>query len=210
MSFIKTVIKATNWNQLWESNFQPVVVDDFAGIRASFHEPIKGVRYEIVITPKMSFGTGHHATTCLMIRQMCEIIFSGKTVMDFGTGTGILSILAEKMGAASIIAIDNDEWSITNATENLEKNICSKIKVEKADSAAGEKSYDIILANINKNVIIDNLSTLVKQLEPGGILVLSGLLASDEAAILYETGKLLLIPGKKMLENGWISLRFSR
>jgi ribosomal protein L11 methyltransferase len=130
--FSKSIIKETNRNQLWESNFQPVVIEDlilrkrWVSIRADFHKPIAGVEHEIIITPKMSFGTGHHATTCMMIQQMSEIDFKGKTVFDFGTGTGILSILAEKSGATKIVAIDNDEWSIKNAAQNLQLNNCYK------------------------------------------------------------------------------------
>lgn len=112
LSFTTSIIKETNWNQLWESNFNPIIISDFAAIRADFHKPIGEVKHEIIITPKMSFGTGHHATTYMMIHQMKEMDFTNKTVLDFGTGTGILSILAEKLGAAKVIAIDNDEWSI--------------------------------------------------------------------------------------------------
>ena len=124
-SFTMTTIKEQNWNQVWESNFQPVIVDDFCAIRADFHEPIQNMEHEIIITPKMSFGTGHHATTYMMIEQMAKIDFTGKTVFDFGTGTGILAILAEKLGAASVSAIDVDVWSIENAKENIEKKVAA-------------------------------------------------------------------------------------
>ena len=123
--FKETLIPEANWNQVWESNFDPVIVDDFVAIRADFHEPVKGVSLEIIITPKMSFGTGHHATTYMMIEQMRELDFTGKSVFDFGTGTGVLAILAEKLGANKVIAVDNDEWSIENAEENFEKNNCT-------------------------------------------------------------------------------------
>jgi ribosomal protein L11 methyltransferase len=111
-----------NWNQVWESNFEPVIVDDYVAVRADFHKPITTTTFEIVITPKMSFGTGHHATTYMMIELMRYVDFKGKSVLDFGTGTGILSILAEKSGATEVHAIDNDDWSITNAGENCTKN----------------------------------------------------------------------------------------
>ena len=117
-----SIIEDKNWNEEWESQLQPVTINNFAGIRASFHEPLKNVEHEIIITPKMSFGTGHHATTFLMVEQMEKINFKNKTVLDFGTGTGILAILAEKLGAASVLAIDYDEWSINNALENIEAN----------------------------------------------------------------------------------------
>ena len=209
LSFTKSVIEETNWNAVWESNFQPVIVDDFVAIRADFHEPIKEAGHEIVITPKMSFGTGHHATTYMMVQQMRTIDFAGKTVFDFGTGTGVLAILAEKLGAAKVFAVDNDEWSITNAEENRQRNNCSRIILEKADDAKTGEQYDIILANINKNVILDNFSSLVRQLTPKGTLLLSGLLQEDEADILAEAGKYPLILNGKTTNRGWISLRFT-
>ena len=209
LSFTQSSIEETNWNAVWESNFQPVVVDDFVGIRADFHEPLSGLEHEIVITPKMSFGTGHHATTFMMIQQMREIDFVSKSVFDFGTGTGILAILAEKLGAAKVFAVDYDEWSIENAAENLNRNNCSKFELKKADNAAGEKQYDIILANINKNVIVDNFSSLVKQLASTGILLLSGLLETDETDILNEAVKYPLIFNHKIGMNKWMAIRFS-
>ncbi len=182
-TYTTTSIQETNWNQLWESNFDPVIVGNFAGIRAGFHVPILGVKHELVITPKMSFGTGHHATTYMMVAHMQEVSFEAKSVFDFGTGTGLLAILAEKLGAAAVTAIDNDEWSIENARENITNNRCSNIELFKADTASLNKKFDIILANINKNVILENLAVLFKQLNKGGVLFLSGLLQEDERNI---------------------------
>lgn len=210
LSFNQTIIGETNWNAVWESNFQPVLVDDFVAVRADFHESIAGVKHEVIITPKMSFGTGHHATTHMMIQQMQAIDFTSKAVFDFGTGTGILAILAEKLGAAAIMAVDNDDWSITNTAENLERNSCRKVELKKVDTAEGEERYDVILANINKNVILDNLSSLIKQLASGGILLLSGLLEADETDILTATGKFPLRYNGKITMAGWICLRFCR
>lgn len=207
--FIKSVIGETNWNAVWESNFQPVVVDDFVAVRADFHEPIKNVKHEIIITPKMSFGTGHHATTAMMMRQMQDLDFTDKKVFDFGTGTGILAILAEKLGAKEIIAVDNDEWSIVNARENISRNNCRHIQLIKVDSIVDDQSYDIILANINKNVLIDNLYALVNQLSPGGSLLLSGLLVEDEVDILAAGGKFSLILRGKSVQDNWICLKFA-
>lgn len=207
LSFDQQIIAAQNWNEVWESNFQPVIVDDFVAIRADFHEPIKNVEHEIVITPKMSFGTGHHATTYMMVQQMRGIDLRNKTVFDFGTGTGILAILAEKLGAKKIIAIDNDEWSINNAAENIQKNDCSRIVLQQADNAEMTGHFDIILANINKNVIVENFSSLVSQLNAKGTLLLSGLLKEDEADILEVTSKYPLILSGKTTNRGWISLR---
>ena len=215
ISYTIQQIKETNWNALWESNFQPVVVDDFVhgtpwvGIRADFHEPMTGVEHEIIITPKMSFGTGHHATTFMMIQQMREIDFKGKKVFDFGTGTGILAILAEMLGASLVLAVDNDEWSIANATENMERNNCVKVKLEKAYTINSNDQYEIIMANISKNVIIDNFSSLVKRLAPTGILLLSGLLVEDKADIAKEADKFSLSIKKVVSHNNWISLIIS-
>lgn len=212
--FSKSIIEETNWNAVWESNFQPVTIDElvhktpWVGIRAGFHEPIKAVKHEIIITPKMSFGTGHHATTSMMIQQMSEIDFTGKTILDFGTGTGILSILAEKMGAARIMAIDNDEWSIENAKENFQQNNCTKIELLKTDQLIAGNEFDIILANINKNVIIENFAAIVEQLALNGILLLSGLLADDEKDILYIAYEFSLSICKTTVDNNWICIGF--
>jgi ribosomal protein L11 methyltransferase len=207
--FIKSIIEERNWNAFWESNFDPVVVDDFVAIRADFHEPIVGMTHEILITPKMSFGTGHHATTFMMIQQMRDIDFSGKKVFDFGTGTGVLAILAERLGAQNILAVDNDDWSIENSAENIKKNNCCNIKLQKAEDAGSGKLYDIILANINKNVILDNMENLARQLNPNGILLLSGLLTNDELDILLASEKFQLKHKGKAERNNWIALKFT-
>jgi ribosomal protein L11 methyltransferase len=215
VSYQKTIIEETNWNQVWESNFQPVIIDDpvhgnpWIAIRAHFHEPTPGMAHEIVITPKMSFGTGHHATTLMMIQQMGEIDFNHKTVLDFGTGTGILAILAEKLGAAKVMAIDNDDWSIENTRENLQRNNSSKVVLKKADNADSDDQYDIILANINRNVIVDNFPSLVSQLVPGGVMLISGLLVDDEGEIVAEARKFSIKMSKKTECNNWISIRYN-
>src|SRR6187431_2118987 len=201
-------IAETNWNQVWESNFEPVIVDDYVAVRAGFHKPITNTKFEIVITPKMSFGTGHHATTYMMIELMKEIDISGRSVLDFGTGTGVLAILAEKEGAKNIDAIDNDDWSIANAGENFEKNNCTKINLRKASNAASDIRFDIILANINKNVIIENLALLSKQLNNGGQVLLSGLLTEDKDEILSIATELRLKLKKELIRNNWIALEF--
>jgi len=208
--FNKTIIGETNWNQLWESNFDPVIVDDFVAVRADFHEPVKEVEHEIIVTPKMSFGTGHHATTYMMIEQMRQIDFTGKTVLDFGTGTGILAILAEKLGAGKVIAIDNDDWSIENARENISRNNCHSIRLEKRDDANVDNSFDIILANINKHVILDNFSALVNQLVQGGILLLSGLLPEDKHDVFRKNDEYSLQLIQTDVRANWLCIKFSR
>ncbi|MBK5270244.1 MAG: 50S ribosomal protein L11 methyltransferase [Bacteroidia bacterium] len=213
--YIKSIIEETNWNQLWESNFQPVIINDllhkkpWVSIRAVFHKPMIEIEHEIIITPKMSFGTGHHATTSMMMQQMSGIDFEGKTVLDFGTGTGILSILAEKLGASKIIAVDYDEWSIENAKENFQQNNCKKIKLIYADTIIPVNKFDVILANINKNVILKNFPAMAEQVALNGILLISGLLAEDEKDILHEVSKFPLTFNKTTAENNWICLSFN-
>ena len=207
-----SVIKEENWNAAWEAGFEPVTVAaptnerPFAYIRASFHEADPACLYDIVVTPKMSFGTGHHATTYLMVSEMSAIDFSNKTVIDFGTGTGILAILAEKMQAASVLAIDCDEWSINNAKENIGMNDCNNISVIKADHFPDAEKADIILANINLNIIKENLTCIKKALVPGGTALFSGILLQDKEQITaaVENGGLQI---KHLTEKGgWLVL----
>ena len=200
-----------NWNEVWESNFEPVLVDDFVGLRANFHPPFgQKVQYELVITPKMSFGTGHHATTHMMIQQMQKLKFQDAEVLDFGTGTGILAILAEKLGARSILAIDNDEWSINNSKENLDANASFNIELQHASTLPKEKSFSIILANINLNVIVENFDNMYNLLQSGGHLVLSGLLQEDENTILEIANRHHLKHVNTLKRAAWISLLFSK
>lgn len=199
-----SVIEDRNWNEEWESQLQPVTVNDFVGIRASFHEPLEKVGHEIIITPKMSFGTGHHATTFLMVEQMGKINFKNKTVLDFGTGTGILAILAEKLGAASIIAVDNDEWSITNALENIEANHCKRINLEKRDNIEGLSFVSIILANINSNVLTENAKRLSMLLQPNSLLLISGFLLKDAESIGTTFAKNHFLQKEWNHKNEWV------
>jgi ribosomal protein L11 methyltransferase len=200
-------IEDRNWNAEWESNFQPVLVDQFCAIRADFHPPVPGIEYDIVITPKMSFGTGHHATTYLMIQAMKALPIRNKPVFDYGTGTGVLAILAEKMGANSVAAIDNDDWSIENAIENINRNNCSKILIIKSEEIIECEGYDIILANINRNVILQNLGQMKQHLLPDGVLLLSGLLTGDQSIILEEATKHQLKLSERLEKDGWICLQ---
>ena len=206
VDYKKITVKEENWNALWESNFQPVVVDDFCLVRADFHPPQPGIGYEIIITPKMSFGTGHHATTFMMISQMKDIEFQNKTVADFGTGTGILAILAEKLGAANVWAVDNDDWSIENAAENISRNHCNHIGLARVDSFANGQIFDVILANINRNVILENVDNLTRAMKNGSTLLLSGLLEADENIILQTFNLYNISKVKTLSRNGWISI----
>jgi ribosomal protein L11 methyltransferase len=211
LTYSKSVIKEQNWNAVWESNFDPIRVGDFVGIRAHFHPEFEPtVTHDIKITPKMSFGTGHHPTTYSMIELMQKIDFKAKTVYDFGTGTGILAILAEKLGANKVHAVDNDDWCIENAAENILNNASKVITIEKVASAMQNTQFDIVLANVNRHIIEANMDELTQIGKPGGILVLSGLLIEDQSDII----KLTKSKGWQFQEaqplNGWVSLMFNR
>lgn len=207
VSYSKSIIKKENWNAVWESNFEPVLVDNFVGIRAGFHAPLQGVLHEIIITPKMSFGTGHHATTYAVMQLMQEIDFQGKSVFDYGTGTGILAILAEKLGATEILAVDYDDWCVENASENILINDCQFIDIQKNDTAETSKTYQVVIANINKNIILDNLAYLAKAVVPGGEIILSGLLSDDETDILNACKPLGWTHIRTIYRGAWIAIR---
>ena len=215
LSFSVSKLENKNWNTHWETNFQPVIINHpinntpWVAIRAAFHESIENIKHELIITPKMSFGTGHHATTSMMIKMMSGLDFSGKTVLDFGTGTGILAILSEKLGASNIIAIDNDDQSIKNAGENFDSNNCSKIQLLEASAANVDIKFDIILANIIKGVILDNLTAFAKEMVKDGVILLSGLLADDEQEILEKAARNNLILNKKIEDKNWICLQMA-
>lgn len=210
VNYQEQVIDQQNWNALWESNFDPVVVDDFVAIRADFHEQPFHTEFEILITPKMSFGTGHHATTYMMVSQMRDLDWAGKKVLDFGTGTGILAILANKLGAAEVLALDNDDWSIENASENILRNNCHHIKVKKAHTASTGQHFEVILANINRNVIIANAEILTESLMKDGNLLVSGLLQEDEATIKDLFVHLGLTFLTTVYKAQWIAMHFRK
>ena len=174
-----------NWNAVWESNFSPVQVGTFCGIRAEFHPPFENVQYELVIQPKMAFGTGHHETTYMMVAFMENLPFHGKKVLDYGTGTGILALLAAKLGAHTIEAVDIEEASVENCLENAQRNqVEEAIHVLLGDiSVVPSSDFDVILANINRNVILDSFQTLHNMLRPSGTLFISGILRSDKEIV---------------------------
>ena len=176
-------IAEENWNTKWEAGFSPIKINDFVAVRAKFHSDVKGVKFNLIITPKMSFGTGHHATTFMMIQAMEHIDFINKNVIDFGAGTGVLAILAEKMGAVMVLAVDNDKWSIENIKENIEVNNNENIKVMLAESIPGENKADIILANITLNVLSTSSENIYNSLDQKGYLLVSGFIQEHEPAI---------------------------
>ena len=211
LTYSKSLIKEQNWNAVWESNFEPIRVGDFVGIRAHFHPEFEpAVAHDLKITPKMSFGTGHHPTTFSMIQLMQRINFKAKTVYDFGTGTGILAILAEKLGAQKVLAVDNDDWCIENANENILNNATKVLTIQKVASALQDEQFDIVLANVNRHIIEANMDELTQIGKPGGILVLSGLLIEDQSDIVeLATSKGWQFQEAQPL-NGWVSIMFNR
>jgi ribosomal protein L11 methyltransferase len=209
-------IEEENWNANWESSFEPILLlhpetkDPFAFIRAGFHDASALAVHDLIITPKMSFGTGHHATTFQMMEQMSMIDFNGMNVIDFGTGTGLLAILAEKMGATKIEAIDNDDWSINNAIENIESNKCSSINIVKADSCQTDAfKADIILANINLNIILSNLDNIINCGKSGSTILFSGILVEDEEQICLSIRRKNLNINSVTSKNNWLLIKSS-
>lgn len=207
--FTTQTIAKQNWNAVWEENFQPVIIEGLCTIRADFHNITVDTPYEIIITPKMSFGTGHHATTQLVMQMMNEVDMSGKTVFDFGTGTGVLAIMAEKLGATSILGIDNDEWSVENALENVARNNCAHITIEQNNTdTLPEVNADVILANINRHILLQYMPQLYAHTKKNGTVLMSGLLTTDKDIIVEAAKKegLQLADYKEL--NNWIALSF--
>lgn len=203
-------IERINWNEEWERNFTPILVADRCSVRAPFHEK-PDVEYDIVIEPKMSFGTGHHATTYMMIQHILKNDWKDKTVLDMGCGTGVLAILAAMRGAASIDAIDIDNWCYLNTLENISRNDCEHINVEEggAELLAGKK-YDTILANINRNILLRDMPIYEKCLKTGGTLFLSGFYDSDLPGIIGACKKLNLQYKENFERNNWVAVKFCK
>ena len=210
-SFTASLIRQQNWNAQWEAGFEPVTVPGFCTVRAHFHPPATGMPHEIVITPKMSFGTGHHATTRLMMMQMQHLPLQDREVLDFGTGTGILAILAEQLGARRVLAIDNDEWSVENTTENLERNNCSRTEIlEGSLEVIGGQTFDVVLANINRHILLQYMDALYACIRPGGQLLMSGLLLADREVVSAAALEAGFREAGFAEQGGWITLLMSR
>ncbi|MEN8187852.1 MAG: 50S ribosomal protein L11 methyltransferase [Bacteroidota bacterium] len=208
ISYEKEVIEQVNWNEEWEKNFEPIQVDGLVSIRAPFHED-PNLKYDIIIEPKMSFGTGHHETTHLMIQHLINLDLEGKTVLDMGCGTGILAIFAEMKDAKKLDAIDIDTWCYENSLENVTRNKCNNISVYKGDaSLLKNKKYDVIIANINRNILLQDIKSYAKSLNQNGTLLLSGFYTEDIPAIEEEAKKHNLKLEKKLERNNWVGLKF--
>lgn len=201
-------IEQTNWNEEWEKNFNPIIVDDICSVRAPFHKKPQ-TKYDIVIEPKMSFGTGHHETTHMMIQHILKNDFKDKSVLDMGCGTGILAILAEMKGAKPIDAIDYDNWCYLNSLENVERNACKHITVLEGDAnLLKNRSYDIIIANINRNILLNDINTYASCLYKNGSLFLSGFYKDDISSIEEECHKYGLKLVDTIEQNHWVALKF--
>lgn len=198
-----------NWNELWEKGYEPVVIDDFVRIRAPFHASQIGFVFELEIEPKMSFGTGHHDTTAGVIRMMRQLEFRAKRVLDMGSGTGVLGILALKMGAKEVHAIDIEEWAVENAIENAARNSVS-MAVELGNALKMTGSYDVLLANINRNIILADLTWYAKHTSPGGCLVCSGFYKED-VDIIRKTAALNNFNfERESNQNNWATVLFTK
>ena len=178
-TFHKEIIPHENWNATWESNFEPITIGNMVGLRAHFHPKFENMLYDIEITPKMSFGTGHHETTQMMMEYLIETDCNNKSVFDFGCGTGVLAIFAKLKGALNVIGIDNDVWSVENALENCAKNNCTDIQISINDISTIQGPFDIIEANINLNILLFYMKNLKELLAQYGNLFLSGILIED-------------------------------
>jgi ribosomal protein L11 methyltransferase len=208
ISYVSEKIEQTNWNQEWEKNFNPIVVDDLCTVRAPFHER-PNTKYDIIIEPKMSFGTGHHETTHMMIQHILYNDFINRSVLDMGCGTGVLAILSEMKGAKPIDAIDIDNWCYLNSMENVERNHCKNIKVYEGDASLLEgKKYDIIFANINRNILLKDIKVYASCLNKKGMLFLSGFYSKDIPILEEECKKHMLKLNEKLERNNWVSLKF--
>ncbi len=207
-TYEREAIAPRNWNAEWEANFQPVQVDNFCGIRADFHPPMKNVSYELVINPKMAFGTGHHETTWMMIKTMREQPFSGAKVLDYGCGTGILAILASKLGAAIIDAVDIEEEAFHNTMENAQINNVDNIQaIHGTLNNVLDSGYNVILANINRNVILDSLSALHQKLAKNGVLLISGILKQDVPVLLTFMEDYRFTLDARLERGNWVCLK---
>jgi ribosomal protein L11 methyltransferase len=207
IEFTQKEVAQTNWNAEWEKNFSPIEVDNLVSVRAPFHENAN-LKYDIVIEPKMSFGTGHHETTHMMIQHLLQLDLQDKKVLDMGCGTGILAILAEMRGATKLDAIDIDNWCYINSIENIARNNCKHITALEGDASLIKGKYDVIIANINRNILLNDMHIYANALYKNGTLLLSGFYKSDIDIINTEVEKYQLTFVKQIERNNWVALQY--
>jgi len=210
VNYSEKIIADQNWNAEWEKNFSPVEIAGQCYIRAPFHPSKPGYRFELIIEPKMSFGTAHHETTSQVIELMMGMDFTGKKVLDMGCGTGILAVLADKMGASGTLAIDNDDWAFNNTVENIERNHSKNISAELGGIMEVHGVFDIILANINRNILLDQIYYYSDMLNPGGFLIMSGFYEEDLPAIRDCASGNGLRFESYISKNRWVAARFTK
>lgn len=205
-------VENKNWNAEWESNFQPIIIEDALYVRASFHEQRPEIPLEILIDPKMSFGTGHHQTTYLCSKTILSLDLQGKEVMDMGSGTGILAILSKLKNASKVVAIDNDEWAYENCVENVKNNNCDTIEVllGDAETLKGMGMFGVFIANINRNILLRDLPTYAPHVEPGGHLILSGFYTEDVSMLEETTATLGFELLSQDQRDNWCCLLFMK
>ncbi len=210
INFTKKEVEQTNWNAEWEKNFTPIQVNEKVSIRAPFHEN-PNLEFDIIIEPKMSFGTGHHETTHMMVQHLIDTDLENKKVLDMGCGTGILAIFAAMKGAQPIDAIDIDNWCYLNSIENIERNNCKDITVYEGDAnLLVDKKYDVIIANINRNILLNDMKSYASCLNNEGTLLLSGFYKEDIAIIEEETRKHNLNLEQTIERNNWVALKYTK
>lgn len=197
-----------DWNELWEASYQPVVVNERCRVRAPFHEPDPSFEFDLVIEPKMSFGTANHETTAQIIQLMLETDFQGKEVLDMGSGTAVLAILAKKLGAVHTVAIDNDEWAYRNAFTNVDLNGVSDIDIILGDALSIQGQYDVVLANINRNILLRDMHYYVEAMKPGAHIFFSGFYTEDLESIKVEAERLGLHYERHLTRNNWVAAEF--
>jgi ribosomal protein L11 methyltransferase len=207
-----STLERKNWNEEWENSYEPIVVNDTCLVRAAFHPADERFRYQIVITPKMSFGTGHHETTVLMLTEQLQTNHQGRKVLDVGCGTGILAIMASMLGASRVMAFDIDEWAVENARENVALNHGDNITVEQGTLAKVgiSEKYDIVLANINRNVLLEEIPSYAALLQPCGLLLVSGFYESDVPDIVLVAAGAGLVQKKQGVQNRWTCITFQK
>jgi ribosomal protein L11 methyltransferase len=211
IAYTKQTIAPRNWNAEWESSYDPIIINKEVAIRATFHAPITTSAHNIVIVPKMSFGTGHHATTQMMMEYISELHCTNKTVLDYGCGTGVLAIYASYKGASHADAIDIDQWCVENTQENIALNNSTNIDTHLGDiDVMGHKQYDIIFANINLHILLKQMNTLYSMLQPGGIALLSGFLDTDVHQLLECAQKAGFISTNKKQSLNWCALHITK